>query len=924
MEGIAVNQRLNGCLTALAGLLLAMAGPSWAEERRIEEIVVTAEKRQSTVSDTSISITAFGEDMIEDLGLQGPDELVNFIPATTRDAFDIRIRGVGRNFRALGGDPGVATYYNGIYSEDFGIAATENGLYDVERIEVLRGPQGTLYGRNSIGGALNYITKKPTQEFEAELRAVSGSLDSREYYGILSGPIIKDKLAVRLNAVMRDRDGSQDGINGTEDIDSINDENFSIALNWNISDNWDMNLRWNDRKSDRRVGQSVVVDEGALGMRGVRNSSNYARGVRAATADTAGAMMFTSPGGAVAYGQLNRPGVDSSPSANPNGAFGNAGLRLDRDLKDLDGDVATDNGNNEQFLQNGIQFDLSWDINDTTSLKYMLGWSDFDYTFDIDLDAANSAFTQPRQTVLEAVETHSHELQLLWQLGDKLEMTSGLYYFESNRLQNYAFRDLESQGRNVDATTYGNMAGFLPFLPGLSATHTRRGATPVGTSTYGIWEGDPTGAFYEYWNKTRTEASAVYTQGTYTFNEQWALTVGLRWAEDKKEAFEDRTGRFELGVDGFGPSLAGAFDAGAGFAGASQFFGLTPLALANIFAGNAAASFNPADPITPTCGLSDPKCASPLWLTGLPLSFADRAQGEDEWSDTNFRVNLDYTPNDDVLVYFGVTTGYRSGGYSLGIGDSRGPGAFGGIEPLTYDQEEVMAYELGYKGLHLDGKLQLNASLYRYDYDDYQDRVEIYNEASQSSQDQVRNAGSAENQGFEIEVLWYPTESLTIGGNASWTETEYNDDIIILEDDNPAYPDNLFFGDVSLAQNLKGNSFKRIPETKYTLWGSYSWRFDAGSLIVGASYAYTGEYYSSGIERSLDEVPERERTDVSLTWRDSSERWTARAFVDNVFDERYTRGIGTATASGDWMQTAEILYPRYYGLDVTYRWGEGF
>jgi len=72
--------------------------------RRIEEVVVTAEKRESTVSDTSISITAFGEQMIAEYGIQSPDELVNFIPATTRDPYDIRIRGVGRNFRALGGD----------------------------------------------------------------------------------------------------------------------------------------------------------------------------------------------------------------------------------------------------------------------------------------------------------------------------------------------------------------------------------------------------------------------------------------------------------------------------------------------------------------------------------------------------------------------------------------------------------------------------------------------------------------------------------------------------------------------------------------------------------------------------------------------------------------------------------------------------
>ena len=79
------------------------------DKRQIEEVIVTAERVESTVSDTSISITAVTSEMLEDLGIQSADEFVNFIPATTRDTYDIRIRGVGRNFRALGGYPGVAT-----------------------------------------------------------------------------------------------------------------------------------------------------------------------------------------------------------------------------------------------------------------------------------------------------------------------------------------------------------------------------------------------------------------------------------------------------------------------------------------------------------------------------------------------------------------------------------------------------------------------------------------------------------------------------------------------------------------------------------------------------------------------------------------------------------------------------------------------
>ncbi len=901
----------------VAVLMCALAAHlTYAEENRrvIEEMVVTAEKRESTVSDTSISITAFGEDMIEDFGMQGADELVNFIPATTRDAYDIRIRGVGRNFRALGGDPGVATYYNGVYSEDFGIAATENGLYDVERIEVLRGPQGTLYGRNSIGGALNYITNRPTYEFEGEFRAIAGNHSTREYYGLLSGPIIADKLAVRVTGIMTDRDGSQDGLGGAEDINTFNDENFSMSLQWNISENWEAFVRWNDRSSGRIIGQNSLVDQGIAGNRGVRDTTTYAFGYRGrdvndnVTAATPGAMPFLNPfTGTTGYLAPVRPGVDPAASSRPNEAFGLSGLPLDSDLEDLEGFVATNDFNDEVFEQNGVQFELTWDINENTAIKYLGGWSDFDYTFDIDLDASHGTYVQPRQTVLEAVETSSHELQLLWQIGDNLEMTSGIYVFESKRLQNFAFRDFE---KFVDPFNYGNLAGFVNFL----GSHKRRGDSAVGFTAIGPWEGDPTGAFYEYWNKVDTDATAVYTQGTYTFNEEFALTVGVRWAEDEKEAFEDRTGHFET-IFPFQP-IGDTCDTVFGGPGFCDALGITDLAFTNILTGAASPTFNPADPISINCTLGTTDCANRLLLVGIPHSFADRAAGDDDWGDTSFRVNLDWTPNEDTLVYFSVTTGYRSGGYSLGIGDSRGvlAGTMGGSVPLTYDQEEVIAYEIGYKGTLLDGQLQFNASAYMYEYDNYQDRIEITQQQSQTSLDQVVNAESAENMGIEFDFIWLATDNLTLGGNGSYTQTEYTDDLFILEDDNPAIPFNRVV-------NVNGNDLKRIPEWKATVWANYDWRLDSGTLTASAMYAYTGEYWSSAIERDLDLVPERDRVDVSVTWRDNRDQWTVRAFVDNVLDKVYSRGIGTGTESGHYRLSAENLYPRYYGLDVTFRFG---
>ena len=118
----------------------------------------------------------------------------------------------------LGGDPGVATYYNGIYSPDFGIAASENGLYDLARVEVLRGPQGTLYGRNSIGGALNYVNNSADYEPAGEVRVQMGGYDTKELYGMVNGTILDEVLAGRVTATKRDRDGHQKGLNGTCNI----------------------------------------------------------------------------------------------------------------------------------------------------------------------------------------------------------------------------------------------------------------------------------------------------------------------------------------------------------------------------------------------------------------------------------------------------------------------------------------------------------------------------------------------------------------------------------------------------------------------------------------------------------------------------------------------------------------------------------
>ena len=256
------------------------------DRRQIEEVVVTAERKEASISDTSISITAFTGQMLEDFGIRNAEDLQNMIPAAVIQPYDMAIRGIGRNFRNLGGDPGIATYANSVYSEDFGIASSEGGLFDIERVEVLRGPQGTLYGRNAIGGAVNFINKKPTNEFEGEAKVITGDDGLQEEYGMLSGPIIDGILAARLTGVKRERDGAIKDLSGHPDPDNFGDENYSLALQWTPNDDITWLIRGNERSLRRRMGGAdsagiITFSENGDDHKNARNTDTYAFGYRA-------------------------------------------------------------------------------------------------------------------------------------------------------------------------------------------------------------------------------------------------------------------------------------------------------------------------------------------------------------------------------------------------------------------------------------------------------------------------------------------------------------------------------------------------------------------------------------------------------------------------------------------------------------------
>ncbi len=202
---------------------------AWAQEgdapestRTLATVTVTTQKTEQSIQDVPIAVSAFDEDAINRLQLTGGADLVKAVPNVSFTkgnftGFNFKIRGIGNDAVAQSSDAGV-----GIHQNDVPLGASflyEQEYFDIERVEVLRGPQGTLYGRNSTGGVVNIITAKPVfGEFQADAEATYGNYNTQKAKGMINVPV-GDKLALRVAGAITKRDGYADNTVTGSDID---------------------------------------------------------------------------------------------------------------------------------------------------------------------------------------------------------------------------------------------------------------------------------------------------------------------------------------------------------------------------------------------------------------------------------------------------------------------------------------------------------------------------------------------------------------------------------------------------------------------------------------------------------------------------------------------------------------------------------
>lgn len=254
MKNFTKINNLAAAISMALTTLLASSAVVAESDYAIEEITVTASKRAQSLQDVAVAVTALSAEDLANSRISRSEDLVNLTPSLTfqsggsDNASSFNIRGIGTQSFSSGVEPSIATVIDGVIMGRSGMAFNE--LLDVQRVEVLRGPQGMLFGKNASGGVVHIITNDPGDEFEAAIntKAVLSGTQAYRVSGMVSVPIT-DTLGVRVAAFTTDRDGNVENVATNRDINGSENKGGRVKVNWQPSEN--LSLKWSGDYSER-------------------------------------------------------------------------------------------------------------------------------------------------------------------------------------------------------------------------------------------------------------------------------------------------------------------------------------------------------------------------------------------------------------------------------------------------------------------------------------------------------------------------------------------------------------------------------------------------------------------------------------------------------------------------------------------------
>ena len=704
-------------------LAMTVATPTWAQDTDSEAaddniIIVTATLRAANVQDIPIAVTAVSPSDLERQNVQDIRTLSSISPSfnlqssqTETQGTSIRIRGVGTTGNNTGLESSVGVFIDGVYQSRPGIALGD--LLDLERLEILRGPQGTLFGRNTSAGALNITTKRPNlREVEGFANASYGNLD---YIGVQAGvsvPLVQDQLGMRFSGAYRKRDGIiNSSVSGAE---SGNRDRFILRgqMLWEPTSTVSLRVIGDYAESDENCCTAVIIRETEL-----RNAGAFA------------AYGLPANGGVVDFGPVNA-------------------VRNRR---------SSDDGYINTTKQWGISGELKWDF-DAAELTYIGSYRHFEAQSAQDdfvgLDVYNvgpssySAANFPYSGGTNKVMTHELRLQGS-AFEDKFDWLVGAYYSTEKIDEIQAMTlgpDYQAYASTQLFNALGNNLAFLGPNPLFALT---RMAKVVGFPAYasplntGV---NSSGSFAVNRFTQDAESFSVFTHNVINFTDNLSLTLGARYVDERKDgAFDQLSANSPACATiaaGFGNIIANL---------TSAPFGL-PAATAQALAGGA-------------LGLSCFPFATQANLPAsavLPLPREYDLRFKDD--ELTYTAQLAYNNNNGLLAYASYSHGFKSGGFNLDPA-----AAAGGLDP-RFDSEKVDAYELGLKSTLFNDRVTANLAVFHMDMADFQ-VLEFT-----GVQFQTFNVASAKSTGAELELLGRFHPHMTLNFSVSYTDARYPND----------------------------------------------------------------------------------------------------------------------------------------------------
>lgn len=826
----------------------------------IETVVVTAQYVVQNVQSAPLAITVVtaqdldqrGIDNLAQLGTTVPGLTLTPAPAAFGNAVQTYIRGVGQYDTAFASEPGVGMYVDDVYYGT--MSGSEMDLLDLSRVEVLKGPQGVLGGKNDIGGAIRLYSQQPTDDNSGYIQATYGALDDVNVRGAANLTVVPGHLYVRFSGMAKEQDGyvkeidyacafgpgtgptgagsiptfTQNGGCKTGTQGGFNTAGGRAAVRWVYDSHLQDNLSVDVVRDDSPLTPDVLY---AVDPNGTNVYYNNGSGVQTISrnvfigAAVGGAkfvpatsipiwnLIYNLPHYGIPYDQRFIP----QGSAIFNTTYAN--------YEDEEGQVYNQGEMVHSYdVTNILDYDLPWW---DTHFKSITGYRYYNSAYSNDQGVSPLDFelttTYPVNREFQQEERFTGTL-----FDNKLEWTAGAFYYN----------------RTNRAT--GPVTLDADYDLGIHAL------------------------VFEQNDTYQAENTSGYVHAIYHIWDNWEILAGWRYTSESKIYYFDHLGT----VPGY---------PGSGF-----------------FRDTLIAEQNPSNPADQACNYTLlPQCPgnAPLYPNTVTTSRPD------------YRAGTDYHFTDDIMAYFTWSTGYRSGGFNSRPFD---PFQLLPGNGSKYAPEEIASYEIGVKSQFFDNRLQFDIAAFDANYDH---TITPISKIDPSGLPWVfyTNAGSSTNEGVEVEAQAAPIDNLLLKASYSYVHVDISSPagaqpgcLVVTATTGPG----------TCPNPISEFSPILFPAQTFQLSAEYTYRFDLGEVTPRLEYDWQSEIYQDANSDPYTAIPARGLLNGSLTLDSADHGWQLQLLVTNITDKKYFLSMFDLMTFGEGTVEAQPGPPREWFITL--------